>query len=471
MKRTFFILLAAIFFFVPASSYSGGDTLPRPDDIRYPSLMYNPPRTERTVLDNKIILHTLENREIPLVHVTVVIRAGSVYEPDGREGLAEMTAVGLRTGGTSFMTGDSIDEILDHTASQISFSTNSESCTVDISAHKNEINEVIRIFSWMIRYPAFEEKKIASARNVKIESLRRIQDEPQKIAFREFKRLIYRDNPRGKVPTIESIAKITTGDLREFHRLHYFPENMIIAVTGDISGKEARELIIRHFGDWRASGEKRAVPDPRREGDGSIYYIRKEAPQSIILIGYIVPGKTNHDYYTLTVLDFILGSGGFASRITREIRNERGLSYSAGSNYSARGSYGVIDIYSLTKSSSTPEVISAMKEIIEDIGRKGVTSGELSWAKKSIDNSFIFSLDSAEKIAMQQLMMEFYGLSDDFLSTYRGNIERVSAEAVRKAAESYLSAGSAVILIVGNETDFGKPLSIFGKVRKVKEKI
>jgi predicted Zn-dependent peptidase len=185
------------------------------------------------------------------------------------------------------------------------------------------------------------------------------------------------------------------------------------------------------------------------------------------LLGHIVPGKGSPDFYSLTLLDFILGSGGFRSMLPQEIRNKRGLAYSAGSFYAARAQYGVLDAYAMTGSASTAEVVTLFRMIIKSLREHPVSEGELAWAKKSIGNRFIFSLESPEQIAYQQMMLESEGLPHDFIDTFQEKIERVRIQDIQAAADKYLVPERARILIVGDEAGILPRLAGFGEITHI----
>ncbi len=469
MKRAS-LLIILICFILPVSTGYAAESAPliNPDNLIYRHLNFSPPKAERVELENGIILYILEDHELPLLKISAIIRTGSIYDPKGKEGLAEITGTVMRTGGTKNRTGGEIDEELEYFAGDISVSVNMESGSATLSVLKKDIGDGLDILSDIIMNPVFDEKKLETAKNLKIEDLRRVCDEPQKMAFREFKRLIYRGNERERLPSAKSVEKITRGDLIRFQQRFFYPENMIMAVAGDITRDEAISKINRYFGAWnRTEEEIKEIPCPEMDNDGTINYIYKEAPQSIIIMGCLAPDKKSPDFYPFTVLDFILGSGGFRSRIMREVRNNAGLAYSAGSFYNGRGDYGVFGAYAFTKSSSTAEVLSLIMSIIDDVRNSNVEESEISWAKKSINNSFIFSFDSTAKIAIQQMLIKYNKLPDDFLTTYRDKIEKVTIEDLKRVAKKYLSRNRATILVLGNDRNFDKPLSLFGKVKKI----
>lgn len=460
------ITLGLILFFAGSASAASPAVLADPNRLHYKPLSFEPPRPQRHRLGNGLLLYVLPDHELPLVQIKVVIRAGSMYDPAGREGVAELTTAVMKTGGIAGMTGNDVDETLESMAASFHASVNRESGILSLSVLKKDLERGFDLFSRIMTRPSFEETKLTLAKELKLEELRRIMDDPQKLAFREFGRLMHEKSPRGRVTTSASIRSIQRDDLLLFHKLFYHPENVMISISGDLDTAEAKGLIERYLGGWRSSGTRPDTPPLPRQQQRGIYFLSKDIPQSIAVFGWLAPAKKDPQFYPFELLDFIIGSGGFRSRIFQEIRTNLGLAYSTGSFYNAKGDYGLFGAYALTKSASTVKVISRMEEILRGVGRDPIPPEELKGAKKSILNSFIFSFTSAEKIAFQQLMIEFDHLSDDHLLTYRSNIERVKAADIRDAS-IWIAPERAILLIVGNEDVYRELAAKFDNVTRI----
>jgi predicted Zn-dependent peptidase len=240
----------------------------------------------------------------------------------------------------------------------------------------------------------------------------------------------------------------------------------MISISGDIDIPEAKALIERHLGGWRTSEGRPEPPPLPRQQLGGIYFLTKEIPQSIAIFGWPAPAKRDAQFYPFEVLDFIVGSGGFRSRIFQEIRTNLGLAYSTGSFYSAKGDYGLFGAYALTKSTSTVDVISRIERIFRELAQRPVSKEELEGAKKSILNGFIFSFTSSEQIAFQQLMIEYEDLSKDHLLVYRSKIEKVNAADIRETAQR-LDPERAILLIVGNHDVYREIAARFENVSRI----
>ncbi len=425
------------------------------------------PNVLKSTLDNGITLFTYSDHEIPLITARILLRTGSFCDFKNKEGIADITGRLVRTGGVVGIPADSVDEMLDQFAGYLEFSVSADTTTAMLSVLKDDLDKGLLLFSRMIISPAFEEQKLQIAKSIKIEELRRLPDDPFRLARREFNRQMYKDDPRGRYPSIKSIEEIKREDLIQFHKKYFRPENMAIAVSGDITHTEAFKMANKYFGSWKLTGATDNLQQMRNTSKGGVYFVKKAVPQSVILIGYDAPGKKDSSYFPFSIFDFIIGSGGFTSRIFQKVRTDQGLAYSTGSFYRADINYGQFVIYAITKSSSTHAALLLLQSIISDANKKGVTEGEMSWAKKSVDNGFLFSFLTADQIAYQQMKISHDKLPSDYLATYRKNISKVAANSIQEVVNKYLTNDSATLLILGNDEALKQVRSIYPDVKEI----
>ncbi len=473
-RRILLLVLLYPLFFITIAYSAETTAMPQladPDKLQCQPIQFIPPQAQRVVLDNGIILYVFEDHELPILNISAVIRTGSDYDPVGKEGLAELTGTVMRTGGTNSMSGSAIDDALDFFAGSITVSMNRDSASISLSVLKKDLDEGLNIFTQILTNPAYEESKIKLAKGLKIEELRRIADDPQKLAFREFKRLLYHNNPAGRFPSLTSVNNIQRDDIVQFYRSFFYPGNIMMVVTGDISREDAISKIKDHFGSWNKAKKNYDLPSIPVKQKKHTYFLFKDIPQTIVISAQFAPGKKEPDAYPFEVLDFIVGSGGFRSLIFQEVRNNLGLAYSTGSLYTKKSEYGVFVVYAITKAESTTEVLSIIHSIIKDLRNSIIDNKEIERAIRSINNNFIFSFLSAKQIAYQQLMIEYEHLPEDYLATYRDRIAQVKAEDIKKMAVKYLSIDESVTLVVGNENVYKQMLTTYGNVTRIESKL
>jgi len=446
------------------------ELLQHPRKMTFPPLAFNLPQAERTVLANGMVLYMREDFELPLITLSVLIRTGSMYDPPQQNGLAAVMAKVWRNGGTADQTPQEINEILEYMAAQLEFSMGRESGSIFLSVRKKDFPQALAILVSLLRKPAFDPVQLDLAKKQEIEAIRRSNDDPQEIAFREFRQALYAGNPRGRVPTIESIDAIRQKDLFTFHQKFVYPHNLLLGVSGDFKVVEMKTWLEEAFRGWEQSlVEVPFIPPPLPREQKSILCAEKDLPQSMILLGHLTIPRNHPDYIPFKVLNFILGGGGFNSRLTQEIRSNQGLAYSVGSFYQGRVGYGVFGAYGQTKSSTTGKMISLFYEIIEGLKKNNAKREELDWAKNSLLNQFIFSFTSSASIVSQQMDIEYDGLPVDTLQRYPEKVKTVTLEDLGRAAQS-LHPEKSLLLVVGKEKDFDRPLSSFGSVHRLELK-
>jgi predicted Zn-dependent peptidase len=352
-------------------------------------------------------------------------------------------------------------------ASTVESGIGSDMGTVTMTSLTKNFTRTLQIFADVLLHPAFNGNRVELARKQLIEGLRRQNDNPKAIADRELSKAIYAGHPLGVVPTFASAEAITRQDMVDFHHRFYRTDNMILAVAGDFDRSAMIKELNALFG--KPAGLPPLVlpdvPQPRQAAGPEILYGRKEVNQSVIRMGHLGVTKDNPDIYALRVLDYILG-GSFTSRLTMEIRTNRGLAYNVDSRFDVgRRFTGTFIAETETKAESTVTVISLMKDIISGMEQAPVTAQALKAAKEYIINSFMFGFTSPAAIATLRARLEFYGYPAGYLENYRDNISRVTTADVLAAARKYLRPDAFKLVVVGDSTRFDKPLSTLGTVR------
>lgn len=467
MKRHL-ILIPLILSLVPAWRAVGA-TVPDPRTMTFPPLAFRIPAVERVVLDNGMVVHLLEDHELPLVTMQAYIRTGSIYEPEDKVGLAGLAGAALRGGGTTATPPETLDSELEFMASSIESSIGADSGTVTLTSLTKNLDRTLALFTQVMMSPAFREDRVTQAKNRAIEAIRRRNDDPQEVGDRELSRAIYAGHPLGRIPTVESVSAVTRDDLVAFHRRFFHPNNVILAVSGDFDRNGMLEKLQAAFGGWKKEEVPLPhIPQPVPGGKPAVLLVKKAIDQSVIRMGHLGIDKNNPDLHAITVMNAILGGNGFSSRLMAVIRTREGLAYNVDSSFQAGRRFpGTFEAETETKAGSTARAIGLMREIIDGMTRRPVSDAELTLARDSIINSFIFAFTNSASVANQRARMEYYGYPKGYLEEFRDRIGRVTKEDVLRVARKYLRPDALILVVVGDETKFDKPLSTFGEVREV----
>lgn len=409
------------------------------------------PEPTRVVLDNGMVVLLMEDHELPLVDVTVYIRTGSRYEPPDKLGLASLTGVVMRSGGTRALSGDRLDDYLESKAAIIETGIDITAGTASMNCLKADFADILQIFSDVLRYPAFAAEKLAIAKNQAIAAIARQNDDPDSILNREFRKLVYGpDSPYARTPTYETIGSITRADLIDWHRTYFHPNRIILGITGDFETSDALALIKKVFDDWPAGPR---IQDPRAEyrtqTTPKIFYIEKnDMTQAKIAMGHLGVTRRNPDYYALVIVNQVL-SGSFGARLFSNIRSKQGLAYDVHGGVGFEWDYPGLAMLSMsTKVQTTTKGLEALRAEARRLITEPPTREEVEKAKASVLNSFVFSVDSPAKILGKFLIYEYYDYPSDWLRKFRPGIEHVTVAQVREAANTHLRPHDFVTLIV-----------------------
>jgi zinc protease len=409
---------------------------------------------KREVLPSGLTVLHAERRNLPLVVLTLLVRAGMKDEPGDKAGLANLTA-SLLTEGTKNRTSLKLSEEVGFIGASLGASAGGDYTTVNLSVLKKDLEKGFELFADILLNPVFPPEELDRVRELIKGSLRESEDNPSFVASRAFKKEVYGEHPYGRLVrgTVEGLESTTRADILEFFSGHFLPNNSTLTVVGDLSGEELDDLIKRYLGEWR----KGKVP-PRKTthvpGAGhKVVTIEKDLTQANILLGHIGVRRDNPDYYALSVMNFVLGGGGFSSRLMDTLRERMGLTYGVYSYFASSLEPGAFQVGVQTKNESAGTVVEEILKEIRKIREEGVTEEELGDAKAYLTGSFPRRLDTMQKIVGFLSAVEFYGLGLDYIDKYPEYINAVTGDDVRRVARKYLDPENYVLVVVARQSE------------------
>jgi zinc protease len=436
----------------------------RPEQLSYPPLTFAIPEVERIELANGMRVYLREDSELPLVQVTAMAGSGALAAPRELTGFDDLFAATLRTGGTRTTQADRMEARLDLLAANLSCDMGPYSTQLGLSVRRDDFVEGLAIVADLLRHPAFAADKLELARSRAFETVRRRNDDPDGIAERVLMAAIYPDHPLGDAPTETSLAAISREQLVTYHGRYFAPDNLWLAVSGDVRREELLPLLERLFGDWpRAGVAEIALPPLTPAPAGRLLVVTKDVPQSTIMLGDLGLTKDHPDQYAGRVMNFIFGGGGFNSRLMREIRSDRGLAYSVWSHFQVGRRFpGPVMAGTETKNVSVVEALTLMRSIMTGLREQPVSAEELRTARESLVNSFIFSFTDPHAVVVQRMQFDFFDYPADYLARYQERIAAVSAEDVQRVARDYLRPDRQQIVVVGAPDEATASLELVG---------
>jgi zinc protease len=345
---------------------------------------------------------------------------------------------------------------MDFIGGSLETSVNEDFTAVSLSVLKKDVETGFDILSDILLRPSFSEKELARRKALLIGNLKKMEEDPNYIAGRAFRKLLYGAFPYGRQVTgdVESIGTIGRSDLAQFHKAWYRPDNAILVVVGDLRKGELSALVKKYLSVWKSGGAAPSLPAqtvssakqaPRTQ------VIDMDVSQANIIMGHAGIARGNPDYYPLQVMNYILGGGGFASRLMKIIRDDKGLTYNIYSYFSARKYPGGFEVEVQTKNESAGAVIAETRRQIRRMAAEGVTDEELRDAKDFLTGSFPRRIETGQKLAAFLTSMEFFGLGEDYIVKYKEYIRKVTQEDVLRVARKYLHEDDMLIVVVGNK--------------------
>jgi zinc protease len=426
--------------------------------ISYPvvdDLRAMPPVQKITLSNGLVILHS-EDHSLPFVTLQLLIDAGSRRDPVGEEGLSHLTARGLLLG-TEKHAVTAINEELDFMGASLDASSGRDYSTLSLRVLKKDLVKGIGLFMEVLTQPTFPEEEIKREVEKTLAAIQSEEDQPDVVAEKEFRKSLFLTNPYGHpvIGTKESLQRITRDAVYRFYNTYYHPNEYIIAVVGDMTVEELKVKILPRI-------EKLPRGETPKEDFKVVFSkspetikINRQITQANIILGNEGITRGNPDFYAVSVMNYILGGGGFASRLLEEIRNKRGLAYSVASFFDPGKYPGSFQIVLQTKNSSAREAISLALKQMELIRKEPVSDRELESAKKYLIGSFPLRLDTQGKLANFLIQVEYYGLGLDYPKEYPSLIKSVTKEDVIRVAKKYLHPETYILVVVADLKETG----------------
>jgi len=411
------------------------------------------PLGRRIVLENGMILLLSEKHDIPMVTVSMAIKAGNTAAPADKPGIASLTA-SLLTQGTARRTAGQISSEIDFVGGSLSVSGGDDFASAGLRVLKKDLVTGFDLFTDVLMNPVFDQKEIDRKVKEILASIRQQKDEPNVVADEVFTKEVFGRNSYGQ--TNEDVAaylpKLTRQEIVDFYHARYGPKGAVIAVVGDVTEAETVKLLNRYFKGWKQM--ERPLPasiEPPRIDKNIVRKINKDITQANIAMGHLGISRNNPDYYAVMIMNYILGGGGFSSRLMDTIRDNKGLAYDVHSAVVALKEPGRFEITIQTKNESANEVIA---ESLKEVGRirsELVAEKELADAKAYLTGSFPLRMDTSGKIAGMLVSIELYSLGLDYPRKYAGIINSVTREDILRVAKKYLHPDRMVIVVVANQ--------------------
>lgn len=459
MKNSLAVLVLAVAAVAPASPQSIPD---HPSKLSFKPIVFTPPvaKDYRVVLKNGMVVFIVEEKTLPLVNIGLTLRTGGYLDPAGKEGLAGFTGSQIRRGGTKSLSAEQLDERLAYLAATVSSGIGDSAGSAGLNCLSDNLDEALELFAEMLREPRFQEDRLALAKEQTLQEMKKRNDESAAIEAREWGVLMYGEKHYSNRFTTEaSVKSITRDDLVAFHKAYYHPGNVIASVSGSFAKDEMLRKLEAAFASWPTPKPSvPPVPGGAEPAAPGLYRIQKDVNQGRVSMGLPTVKRDSPDIHALEVMNEILGGGGFVARITKTVRSNEGLAYSAGSGISF-GVYspGTFRAAFQSKSRTVPYAAQLVLEEIKKMREGPVTEEELTTIKNSLIQTFPSQWASKAQAMAIFASDEYTRRDPTFWASYRDRIQAVSAADVQRVARTYIAPERMALLVVGElkEIDLG----------------
>ena len=400
-------------------------------------------------------VYFVENHDLPMLDLSVEFPAGAGFDSEERSGAAQMTNRVLRLGAEG-LDEDEIARKLADVGAQLSgsFDTDRAGLTLRTLSSREERAQAVDVFARILQRPTFPADVLEREKMRLVAALKESDTKPDTIASVIFYRLLYRGHPYGLRSSGEpgTVERLTREDLMSFYRRRYTARQAVVALIGDLSRDEAGALAEQVTAGLARGEDAEVAPPPVTElPTAAVRLVAHPATQSHILIGAPGMRRGDPDYFPLFVGNHILGGGGFVSRITEEVRQKRGLAYSAYSYFSPLRQQGPFVIGMQTQREQAQEALAVVRKTLREFVASGPTEEELKAAKQNLIGGFPLRIDSNRKIHGYLALIGFYRLPLTYLDDFVKNVERVTVADIRSAFARRVHPDRMVTVVVGTD--------------------
>jgi zinc protease len=447
----------------------GVDTPPAPS-ARH-EITFTMPKEIR--LENGLQVIVAERPELPLLSAQVLIGQGAAADPTGLAGTATMTGE-LLTKGTENMTAPQIAKSIESLGGSIGSGAGRETSAAFLQVMSGKADPALRILADVVLHPAFKPEEIDRLRNQRLDYLRVALQQPGSLARFVTERVVFGSGAYGHAAngTLETLPAIGRDEIVKFYRRHYLPRESTFVLAGDVTLEQGRDFAEKLFGAWK--NEEPAPDDTGRSPTADwkpqdVVVDMPQAGQAAVTVAKPAIKRTSPEYYAALVANAALGNG-FVSRLNREIRIKRGLSYGASSSIEARRQPGLFSATVQTKNESAAQVAQLVKAELKGMVTDPVEGAELQARKAVLTGSYARNLETNEGFLDHISELAAYHLPLNMLDKYIPLIDAVTSEAVTDFAKKYLAQRTSLV-IVGKAGDFLAALKkTFPEVKVIEQK-
>ncbi|MEW5981892.1 MAG: pitrilysin family protein [Acidobacteriota bacterium] len=425
-----------------------------PPALAQPAALKLPPY-RKVVLPNGLTLLLMEQHEVPMVNVSIRLRAGSVVDPAGKEGVASLTADLLRQG-TATRTADQFSEELDFVGGFFGTGVATDYTSASGEFMKKDLAKGLDLIADALLHPTFPADEVTKLLKRRVDGIKAAKDRAAGVIGNYFNAYLYGAHPYGRPPGGDetSLAGISRDDVVAFYEAHYTPGGTVMAVVGDFSTREMEREMSARFGAWPAKpapAAKLADAAPVR-GRRLLLVDKPDSTQTYFRVGNVGISRTNPDRVVIEIANTLFG-GRFTSMINTALRIKSGLTYGAGSSFAQWKAKGPFVINSYTRNATTEQALDLTLQTLKQLHEKGISEEDLRSAKAYLKGQFPPDIETSNQMAALLAGLVADGLDEREIDTYYARIDAATTADVNRVIAQYFPLDNLVFVLIGKASD------------------
>lgn len=426
---------------------------------------YHFPTVERFALPNGVRVIVAPMPRLPIVTALALVDAGAAHDTAGMEGLASLTARALAEG-TGALDGAALTDRLESLGTSLDGYADWDSAIARLTVMPSRLEAAFEVLAGVLREPSFPEADVARKRDERVADLRQVLVEPRALADQRFSGFLHAPTSRyarSAGGTLATVGALDAARVRAFHSARYAPATTTVILVGDITAAQARALVERALGGWRASA---SAPHPRGGEEASrarrvVIVDKPDAPQSELRVGHVGVPRSHPDHLRIVVMNAILG-GLFSSRINLNLRERHAYTYGASSGFDWRRGAGPFVVSTAVKSEVSDRAVAEIVAEIERMRSAEPDASEVTLATDYLAGVFPLRYESTDAVAGAIANSVIHALPDDWFTAYRDRVRAIGPADVLDAARAHLDPARLLVLAVGDATAIRGPLEALG---------
>lgn len=434
---------------------------------------YQLPKYEKLKLPNGLTVYLMEQKEVPVMNVSIIIPAGAIYD-GSKAGLASLTATALKHGTKSY-TKANLDEELDFIGASVGTFASKESATISAKFASKDKEKVLGIMKEILLDPSFDAVEFDKEKKRLLTNLDQQKESPRSVLPAYFDKFMYGSHVYGNIiqGKKSTVSPLTVQDVKSFYKENYLPESSAIAVVGDFNSAEMKTMLTKLFSDWK-KGTKPQVnlaskPITKPTANNVLLINKDDARETTFNIGTMGISRNNPDFVAIDVVNTLFG-GRFTSMLNDELRVNTGLTYGANSRFSPLKNGGTFAISTFTANKTTEAAIDKALEVLNNLHKNGIDENSLASAKNYVKGQFPPRYETAGQLAGLLTQMFWYNFDESFINNFEKNVDGLTLEKAKSIISTYFPKDKLQFVMVGKSSEIKKIVEKYGTLTEVQIK-